>query len=148
MQIIRIILIITLVSALHLVFARDIQKPELVLNRSFFTELARTNPILRDRYFQDKLQSIVTGKGEIVKVQEINRYRRDHLLVLKDNTAETMNLEITYHLYLSGKDFLDIIQKGELFEFRGQLISYTPANMKRDSYIIDILLEDGAMIIE
>lgn len=137
-----------IITALSLLMAREMREPDYVLDRSFFTEFSRTNPILRDSFFNEKLQSIITGTGEIVQVQRSGRYRREHLLILKENKTGPMNLDFTYHLYFSGKDFLDIIQKGELFEFRGQVISYAPANIERDRYILDILLEDGAMIIE
>ncbi len=69
-------------------------------------------------------------------------------IVMVDREAERLNIRITYHVYIDSKHSISMLKEKEDMEFSGQLIAYTPTNSKRDAYILDILFEKGAMVLE
>jgi hypothetical protein len=121
---------------------------QLALDKTFFTELNNTPPVLRDTYLEGMLNSIVTGRGVILSSYTYQRLKKNYRLVLTDREAARKSLKITYHIYVANPNTAAMLEKNALFEFTGQLIAYTPLNSKRDSYIFDILLEKGTVVFE
>src|SRR5271157_143277 len=116
------------------------------LDKIFFAELNNTPPVLRDAYLEGMLNSIVTGRGIVLSSYTYQRLKKNYRLVLIDREAAQKNLKITYHIYVADSNTAAMLEKNALFEFTGQLIAYMPLNSKRDSYILDILLEKGTVV--
>jgi hypothetical protein len=125
------------------------QKPLTVaLDKKFYSELYRTPPVLRDEFLEGRLNTIVTGRGFITSIKKIQKFKKNYRIVMIDRDAEQQNIRITYHVYIDSSHSISMLKEKEYLEFSGQLFAYTPANSRRDAYILDILFEKGAMVLE
>ncbi len=120
----------------------------ITLDKKFFSELHNTPPISRDSYLEGMLNSIVFGKGIVVSAYSYQRLKKNYRLVLVDPEAGRKNLNISYYIYTADQNIATVVEKDALFEFTGQLIAYTPMNSNKDSYIFDILLEKGTVLLK
>jgi hypothetical protein len=118
------------------------------LDKNFFYKLHRTPVVLRDSFLEGMLNSIVSGRGVITSIDAHERLKNRRRVVCIDRESKLANMSIVYNIYVADKDTFSLLKKDELFEFTGQLIAYTPLNSKRDSYILDIILEKGVMLFE
>jgi hypothetical protein len=123
------------------------QKP-LPLDKKFYTEFLRTAPILRDDFLENKMNSVVLARGLVTSIQKNTRLKKKYRVIIADPEAEHLNIKIVYHVYIDSMVSISMLSENRNIEFSGQLIAYTPINSKRDSYILDILFEKGAVIIE
>lgn len=117
-----------------------------VLGDEFYKTLQGAHILQRDIYLDGQLNKILTGRGQVDSLTESPRYRRRFKITVVGTSAE--NIKIIYSLYTDEEDFLKVLHKNDIFEFRGQFIIYTPLSSRRDSYIFDVLLEDGAMVVD
>jgi hypothetical protein len=120
----------------------------LALDKKFYSELYRTPPVLRDEFLESRLNTIVIGRGFITSIKKIQKFKKNYRIDMIDREAEQQNIRITYHVYIDSSHSISMLKEKESLEFSGQLFAYTPANSKRDAYILDILFEKGAMILE
>ncbi|MBP7734683.1 MAG: hypothetical protein KA369_01795 [Spirochaetes bacterium] len=124
------------------------QQKALPLDKKFFSEFQRTAPILRDDFLESRMNSIVLVRGLVTSIQKTTRLKKKYRVILTDPEAERLNVKIVYHVYIDSAVSISMLSENRNLEFSGQLIAYTPINSKRDSYILDILFEKGAVIIE
>jgi len=124
------------------------ENEELKLDKIFYLRLLRVKPIFRDRFLSKSLNRIVEAEGTVSIIDEVYRYRKSYRVVLIDNVALKYNLMIKYYLFINNEDYMKMIIKGEKFRFKGQLISRTPTNGERTSYIFDVIFETGVVVIE
>jgi hypothetical protein len=125
------------------------QKPlTLALDKKFYSELYRTPPVLRDELLENRLNTIVIGRGFIISIKKIQKFKKNYRIVMVDRDAEQQNIKITYHVYIDSSHSISMLKEKEYLEFSGQLFAYTPVNSRRDAYILDILFEKGAMVLE
>jgi hypothetical protein len=146
-----IIVIICLIAGLSVPAASEQEKavqPSLVLDAQFYSGLMRTPPVLRDDFLKSRLNTVVLGRGLITSIVKTQRFKKNFRIDMIDSGAERLSVRITYHVYIDSKNTISMLKEKEILEFTGQLIGYTPTNSKRDAYILDILLEKGAMLIE
>jgi hypothetical protein len=125
-----------------------VQQKSLALDKKFYSELYRTPPVLRDEFLESRLNTIVIGRGFITSIKKIQKFKKNYRIDMIDREAEQQNIRITYHVYIDSSHSISMLKEKESLEFSGQLFAYTPANSKRDAYILDILFEKGAMILE
>ncbi|TFH43469.1 MAG: hypothetical protein E4G96_01040 [Chrysiogenales bacterium] len=118
------------------------------LDKHFFTQLRRTPPIMRDAFIEERLNAIIQARGVVVSINTCPKYERNYRIVLEDRDAKVQNMKITYYLYAESRESIAMIAEKGLIDFSGQLVAYTPVTAKRSSYIFDIVLEKGAMLIE
>ncbi|OHD63775.1 MAG: hypothetical protein A2176_14680 [Spirochaetes bacterium RBG_13_51_14] len=118
------------------------------MDNKFFSEFYRTPPVLRDGLLENMLNSIVLGRGLIKSIDKTQRFKKKYRIVLVDLDAERMNVRIVYYIYIDSKNSISMLKENENLEFSGQLVAYTPANTKRDYYILDILFEGGAILVQ
>lgn len=125
-----------------------VQQTSLALDKKFYSEFYRTPPVLRDEFLEGRLNTIVTGRGLIISIKKIQKFKKNYRIVMIDREAEQQNIRITYHVYIDSSHSISMLKEKETLEFSGQLFAYTPANSRRDAYILDILFEKGAMVLE
>ncbi|MCU0846260.1 MAG: hypothetical protein MUD12_00050 [Spirochaetes bacterium] len=119
-----------------------------VLNRDFYSSVSSVPAILRDEFMDRKLNGIVTARGRVKSVEEMKRYKKRYRVALNDADSARTGMTIIYYLFMDNRDSIAMLEKGALVEFSGQLMACTPLNTRRDSYILDIVLEKGAIVIE
>ncbi|MBN2158051.1 MAG: hypothetical protein JW807_01555 [Spirochaetes bacterium] len=118
------------------------------LDRRFFTDFFRTSPILRDSFLESKINAVVQGRGLIKSIKKLDRFKKHYRIVLVDQDAEGMNLRFVYHIYIDSRNSISLLKEEERLEFSGQLVACTPLNSRRDAYILDIIFEKGAVLVE
>jgi len=119
-----------------------------VLNRDFYSALSSVPAILRDEFMDGKLNGIVMARGRVKSVEGMKRYKKSYRVTLNDADSARTGMTIIYYLFMDNRDSISMLEKGALVEFSGQLMACTPLNTRRDSYILDIVLEKGAIVIE
>ena len=117
------------------------------IDKKEIIKISGYDPIIRDRYFKKNLNKIIIARGYVESVGEKIFLKKQYCITIIDNTP-SKKIDLRYHVYTKNKDFLVLVKKGDLFEFKGQFVMYTPLNSKRNSYLIDVLLEEGAVIVE
>ena len=119
-----------------------------ILDKKFFADFQKMPPVLRDGYFDEKLNAIVQGRGLVKSIDKVQRYKKKFRVVLVDLEAERNSLKVLYYVYIDSKTSISMLKTEENLEFSGQLAAYTPVNSRRDAYILDIIFEKGAMLVE
>ncbi len=151
---VRSILLIIAIAALAFFPARLFPEEKTVkqnthlLDKKFFTELIRTPLILRDDFIENRLNRVVLARGLVTSIEKNIRLKKKYRVILSDPEAERLNIRIIYHVYIDSMVTISMLQENKNLEFSGQLIGYTPTSSRRDAYILDILFEKGAVIIE
>ncbi len=117
-----------------------------VLDKSFFSDLANMNPVERQFRLEKLRDRVILARGFVESFEQDTRYRRKYRIVVIDNESETIN--VRFYIYTDEKDFGEMLHKGDVFEFTGQFVIETPLNSKMDAFIFDVLLEDGALVVQ
>ena len=102
--------------------------------------------ISRDEFWKMKLNTLLEGKGKVVSVEEKPQFRRKYRITVTGGSEDRISL--VYYIYTDNEDYMKILQPGALFGFKGQFVMFTPLNSKRTLYIFDLLLEEGAALVE
>jgi hypothetical protein len=118
------------------------------LDNKFFTEFIRTPPVLRDNFLESRINTIVQGRGLIQSITKVQRFKKNFRVVLTEQDAERMNIRLIYHIYIDSRNSISLLKEQERLEFSGQLVACTPLNSRRDAYILDIIFEKGAMLVD
>ena len=102
--------------------------------------------ISRDEFWKSKLNTLLEGKGTVVSVEEKTQFRRKYRITLTSGSEAKLGL--VYYIYTDKEDYMNLLAPGSQFGFRGQFVMFTPLNSKRNLYLLDIILEDGAALVE
>ncbi|HOD13387.1 MAG TPA: hypothetical protein PK307_13960 [Spirochaetota bacterium] len=119
-----------------------------ILDKKFFSDFQRTPAVLRDGFLDERMNTIIQGRGQVRSIEKIQRYKKRFRVVLVDLEAEKLNLKVLYYIYIDSKTSISMLKTEESMEFSGQLVAYTPVNSRRDGYIFDVIFEKGAMLVE
>jgi len=139
-----IILTLLLSASAGMVYSKS--KVDVELDKSFFSELANMNPVARQFRLEAMRDKVILARGFVESFEQDTRYRRKYRIVVIDNESEIIN--VRFYIYTNEKDFGEVLQKGDIFEFTGQFVIETPINSKMDAFIFDVLLEDGALVVQ
>jgi hypothetical protein len=119
-----------------------------ILDKKFFSDFQRTPAVLRDGFMDERMNAIIQGRGQVKSIDKVQRYKKKFRVVLVDLEAEKLNLKVLYYIYIDSKTSISMLKTEESLEFSGQLVAYTPVNSRRDGYILDVIFEKGAMLVE
>ena len=122
----------------------DEKKAEVILDNEFYTSLQNSDAIKRIRTFDMLKDVIVKGTGNVVKVEVADVLKKKFRIVLSLNLH---GIQILYYCYTDQDEYFDLLQPDDIFEFSGQFVVATPLNARFDTFIIDILLEEGAVVV-
>jgi hypothetical protein len=115
------------------------------LNNSFLSELATRDPMKRDQFLFSKLNTMIEGTLTVARVEEKSMFKRKYRITGNFGFSSG---SLICHIYSENQDYLLLLSEGQKISFKGQLVMVTPLGSKRDSYILDIILEDGAAVVE
>ena len=121
-------------------------KKVIQLNREFYGDLIKSKALTRDILLNGMQGAVVQGRGYVESVDKTERYRRNYRIIAIDNDAQELNVRL--YIFTDNEDYLTLLKKGDSFDFTGQFVVFTPLNSRRDSYILDIILEDGALSVK
>lgn len=117
-----------------------------IVNSKKLRKIATLDIIERESYISGFINKIIHAKGYVESVKKKRAYRRDYRITIVDNSRS--KVDIRYHLYTDNDEYLDLLKKSDLFEFKGQFIIFTPLNSRGTSYVFDVILQDGAILVE
>jgi hypothetical protein len=137
------------VYAAGLTAAEPTPKPKDVkiysFNEAFFSGLAKADPIVRDLLLSSRINTVVECVDTVVKMEEKQQYHKKLCIVASLNQQKIL---LTFNIYTENSDYMELMQPGQKISFKGQCVAVTPLGSKRDAYMIDIILEDGAAVVE
>ena len=116
------------------------------VNDKVLDDSLRIELISRDDFWKRKLNTILESEARIVTVENKTQFRRKYRITAAAGSDSRML--ITYYIYTDNDEYIKLLQAGEKFGFKGQFVMFTPLNTKRNSYLFDIILEDGAALVE
>ena len=116
-----------------------------VLADDFYAGLRASPAIRRDFFLDGHLNKILSGRGRVVSVDATGRYKRRYRIVLE---GPFVSPKITFYLFADGDDYRSLLSEGDLFEFKGQFVVYTPLDSRREAYIFDVVMEEGAVVVD
>ena len=119
-----------------------------VINQDFYRSISREAPVRRDLFLSKKINFLMQGRGIIKSVSPLIRYRKKLRIEIHDKDSEKFGLKLQYFLFTSNEGWSKDAIVGEMFEFKGQCMVITPLNIQRNAFIFDIVLEDGAIIVQ
>lgn len=117
-------------------------------DQDFFSVLERTQPIQRDTVLAGCLNKIIQTSGTVQSLIRMERYKKKFRVTLLAFENEKSGLRMTVHLFSEQADTVGRLASGDRFQFSGQLIAVTPLNSRRTAYILDVVLEKGAILVE
>jgi hypothetical protein len=112
-----------------------------VVNTCFSLDL-----INRDDFWKGKLNTMLESRGKVLAVEDKSQFRRKYRITVE--SRDDSRISLLYYIYTDNEDYKDHLQPGSVFGFKGQFVMFTPMNTKRNLYVLDIILEDGAAIVE
>ena len=121
---------------------------EVVFDADFFKDFNSRQIIQRDEYFDSLANKIVSGRGKITAISVSERYKKKYRIIIESSDSTVYNQKIIFFVFLENKDKINQLSLNSNFEFKGQLMGYTPLGTKRNEYILDIVFMDGSTIIE
>lgn len=119
-----------------------------VLDASFFKIFNSTQIIQRDEIIAGLTNKIVIGRGKIIGISVNERYKKRYRIIIESADSVLFNQKIIFYVFLENKDTVDLLTADSKFEFKGQMMGFTPLGTKRNEYILDIILMDGSTVIE
>lgn len=127
----------------------EAQEPtRLQMDARFYDDFIKTPAILRDDFFKKRLNTLVLGRGRITAITRVPGFKKNFRIDMTEEETERLNIRIIYRVHVDSRQTISMLKEQERLEFTGQLIGYTPVTSKRNAYILDILMEKGAMLIE
>lgn len=141
-------IIIAGAAILFILFPVSAADNELVLDKTFFKVFSSLNSLVRDEFIEEQMNRIVIGRGTIINISEQERYKKKYRIVVESSDAPEYGQKFRFYIFTDNKDTLDLLTLDSSFEFKGQLTGYTPLDIKRNQYILDIIFMDGSTIIE
>ena len=121
---------------------------EIVLDTKFFKDFNSIQLIQRDELFEGFLNRVVIGRGKITAIAASDRYKKKYRITIESSDSSVYNQKFIFFVFLDNKDTVDLLSLDSKFEFKGQLMGYTPLGTKRNEYVLDVILMDGSTVIE
>ena len=115
------------------------------LNNTFLADLASRDPIKRDLFLASKLNTMIEGTVTVARVEEKTMFKRKFCIT---GNFSFSSISLVCHIHSDNQDYSVLLADGQKISFKGQLVVITPLGSKRDSYILDIILEDGAAVVD
>ena len=124
------------------------EEEKVFFDKIFMRNLGSARTIERDSHFEKSLNSIIQAKAVVISFDKTARYKRTFRVILEDKEAEAYKIKIIYNVFFNKEETRLILGAGDNFEFNGKLVSCAPLNTGRTAYILDIVLQEGALLIE
>ncbi len=127
-----------------LLFNLPVFSESVKIDNQFINSLAAESVVTRDQKIMDMIDKQINAKGYVFAAKDSKLLTR-YVITIMLNTG---SIEMKINLYTDRDDYLKLLQKGDQFEFKGKLISFSPVNTEKSSYILNVLLEEGSVIVE
>jgi hypothetical protein len=116
------------------------------IGTAFISRISSSDLFKRDLLITSRLGVLVESTAVVRIVEDYRLYRKRYRIVALMEPVGGVTIQ--YHIYTDNAEYLTFLSGGQKFAFKGQLAMMTPVNSKRDLYILDIILQEGAAIVE
>ena len=124
------------------------EEEKVFFDKAFMKNLNSAKIIERDARFEKNLNSIIQARAVVISFDKTARYKRAFRVILEDREAAVYKIKIIYNVFFNKEETRSILDIGDNFEFSGKFVSCAPLNTGRTAYILDIVLQEGALLIE
>jgi len=124
------------------------EESEVVLDESFCKDFNSRQIIQRDDILSGLINKVIIGRGKITGISANERYKKKYRVMIESSDSILYSQKVIFFVFLENKDTVDLLTLDTKFEFKGQLMGYTPLSTKRNEYILDVILMDGSTVIE
>jgi len=139
---------IFITTALILSAAGTLSGDETITSTQLYSEIKKNPPIIRDTYLSSSINRTLTFTGTAVRAELNDRYKRSRRIIVKDESAASQKLDITYYVYIESESVYSQFIIGHQYKCTALIMAYTPLKTSRDSYIIDVILNQATGVIE
>ncbi|HNX25224.1 MAG TPA: hypothetical protein PKG60_14350 [Spirochaetota bacterium] len=140
--------LLILILSISICSALSGESEEVVFDAGFFKNFNARPMIQRDDFLDNLTNKIVIGRGIITGISVNERYKKQYRILIESSDSAAYNQKFIFFVFLENKDTIDLLSLNSKFEFKGQLMGYTPLGTKRNEYILDVILMDGSTVIE
>jgi hypothetical protein len=119
---------------------QDAEKLPVIMDGEFFISLQAVNMMKRDAYLEKMNDRIVRGKGIVDSVAACGGCERKIRIIAQN--AEPHGIIIIFYIYTDNETLAGKLKKGDGIEIQGRLRTFTPLNIRRDSFIANLIMED------
>ncbi|HOO72361.1 MAG TPA: hypothetical protein PK926_11420 [Spirochaetota bacterium] len=120
----------------------------LYINQDFYTAFSKIPAVKRDDFFESKLDCVILTRAKVLKIDSSGRYKKKYRIILEDGESINAGFRFMYYVYIDNQDSIDLLAENEILEFSGQVMGFTPLTTDRKSYLFDILMEKGAILVQ
>jgi len=118
------------------------------MDKKFFTDFSRIPALQKDSILEEKLNTVILSSGVVESIDRVQRYKNSIRIKIVNKSSRGTGVGFVYYIFVKSQDSIPLLVEGQIFEFTGQFMAYTPVNSKRTSYIIDIVFEKGTVLID
>jgi hypothetical protein len=119
---------------------QDIEKLPVVMDGEFFSKLQSVNMIKRDAYLEKMNDRIVRGKGIVDSAAACGACEGKFRIIAQN--ADPHGIIVIFYIYTDNEKLAGKLKKGDGIDIQGQIKTFTPLNIRRDSFIVNIIMED------
>lgn len=126
--------------------AQIVQLESFPVDEAFVGRIAAADPFRRDQIIASRVGILIESTATVKLVEEYPLYKKKYRIVAKMEPSSGVTIQ--YHIYTDNAEYLTFLSEGQKFAFKGQFVMATPVSSKRDFYIFDVILQEGAAVIE
>jgi len=121
--------------------------PVFSITPAWLQTLMGSNPLARDAELNARRNTIVTTTITVDSVTPTTEFKKSWRIRGR-SAGSTGTLTLWINIYTSNPEYETILEQGSSYDFRGQCVFVTPLSVRRDAYVMDVILEDGALVVE
>jgi hypothetical protein len=115
------------------------------MDETFFSNMAADPLLKRDSRINSRLNLLIESDAVVIKVEDKIQYKRK--VCIKASCTKN-KITLFYNIFSVNEEYKLLLESGSKLSFKGQLAAITPASTRRDVYLLDIILEEGALVVE
>lgn len=123
-----------------------VQVESFPVDADFIGRVGAADLFRRDMLLASRMGVLIESTATVKLVEEYTLFRKKYRIVAK--MEPYAGVTIQYHIYTDNAEYLTFLSEGQKFSFKGQYVMMTPVNSRRDFYILDVILQEGAAVVE
>jgi hypothetical protein len=119
---------------------QDEEKIPVVMDGEFLSRLQSVNIIKRDAFLEKMNDRPVRGNGIVDSAAACGGCERKMRIIAQN--AGQHEIVVVFYIYTDNEKLAGKLKKGDRIEIQGRLKTCTPLNTRRDSFIVNLIMED------
>ena len=135
--------VVFLIASASGLIAQDV----FLTDRKTIESIKSLQPLQRDWLILSKKNTIFSSRVRVEKVDQKGEYKKA-FCIYGQCADDTESLRIFFNIYMDNPEYAELLKQGDIFDFKGQFAFMAPLNASRSAYSIDIILQEGSLVIE